>query len=147
MIRHLLVATALLPCAAWAIDCTNMRVDLYDAYAVPSKDDPEDLHAFITLKNRDEVPHTLTDVASPGAKVAIMQPYEASTGDNPITLAPLDQVVINPQQVYGFEPNSTYLILKGYRYRPSAGDTIDLIFTFADTCSETIHDVIVKDEP
>lgn len=146
MIKHLLLAALALPLAVFADSCTRIPVEIHDAYAFTTQDD-EALGAYATLTNRDRTSHTVTGVSSSiqGPRTVLFQAYAHNSENDNILSGNMEEIVIPPHGAYMFRPGKTHITLSGYKIRPNPGDTIDLTFTFADGCSATINDVMVKD--
>ena len=145
--KALIVALALLPLAGFA-KCTEFPVDLYDAYATTVAQDDEALYAYISIRNRDNVPHTISEVSSMtnAPRSVLFQAYASNADDDNIMLGEAEEIVVPPRDgIYMFRPNHTRIVLSGYKDRPNPGETIDLTLTFADGCSETMTGIPVQD--
>lgn len=145
--KAMMITLALLPMVGFA-NCTQSSIELSNAYATTVPQDDETLNAYITVRNRDTVPHTISEISSAtnAPRSVMLQAYAANSRDDDILLGNQEEIVIPANNgVYVLRPGHTHIVLGGYKDRPNPGDTIDLTFTFADGCMETILGIPVQD--
>lgn len=146
MIKKGFLIILMLPLTSFA-QCTNNPVEFHDAYATTSTNEDETLNVFVTIKNRDIAPQTLTAVSSSvnAPRKIVLQSYARNSDDDAITTGIVDQITIQPGKTYSLRPEDTHIVISGYKLRPNPDDLIDLTFTMANGCSQTITNVPVQD--
>lgn len=147
MIKRIILILLLYPIAGLTYTCGNLQMEFYDLYAVTSNQDDQALSVYAMVRNRDPVnAHTITEVSSPGARKTVIQSFAKNSEDDDSPTATVGEITIPAGGVYLFRPGHTHIVLSGYKNRPGTWDEIDVTFTFADNCSQTITGVPVDSD-